>query len=113
MYRSLGLVEQTESFFVAVSREQSRFDRGEESAQRAEGGIHRGGFVAAVDHAIGAGGIAGLGAVVAPVGSRDKLGECFRITILQQVAGLLPSENVVSGHAPWSAGISAFAHQEF
>src|SRR5271165_2756772 len=70
-------------------------------------------FVAAVDHAIGAGGVAGFGAVVAPVGGGEKFGEGFGVAVLQQVAGLLPSENVVGGHAPWGAGIGALAHKKF
>src|SRR5208282_6388060 len=67
MNRRRRLFQHSQSFVIAVSGEQSCFDCGQESAERAEGGVHRGGFVAAVDHAIGAGGIAGLRAVVAPI----------------------------------------------
>jgi len=57
-----------------------------------------------VDHAVGAGGVAGLGAIVAPIRGGEKLGESFGVAILQEIAGLLPSENIVGRHAPRGAG---------
>ena len=55
------------SIFVAA--EQRRLDRGQKPAQRTEHVVHRGRFVSAVHHAIGALGIAGLGAVLFPIGA--------------------------------------------
>src|SRR5271156_4685773 len=110
MNRSLRFVQQAKRFFIAIACEQSSLYRGEESAEGTVNGIYSGGFIAAVNHAIGAGWVAGLGAVVAPIRGRKKFGESFGVAILEQIAGLLPSENVVGGHAPGCAGIGALAH---
>src|SRR5579871_2846706 len=57
---SLRLFQHLESFFVFVGGEQRGFHGGQEAAERTEGCVDGAGLIAAVDHAIGAGGIAGL-----------------------------------------------------
>ena len=85
----------------------------EESAERAEHIVHRAGFIAAVHHAVRALGIAAFGAVAVPIGLADQFLESVGVAVLQQIAGLLPAENVVGGHAPWRAFVIALAHQKF
>src|SRR5208282_1335632 len=70
-------------------------------------------FVAAMHHAIGALRIARLGAVAGPLRSFHQFFVRFGVAILQQVAGFLPSEDVVGWHAPGSALVVALAHQVF
>src|ERR1700730_11952389 len=106
------LLQQTQRLLIAIASGKGRLDRSQESAQRAERGIYRRSFVAAVHHAVGTSWIAGLGPVVLPFGGREQLGKSLRITILQQVAGLLPTENVVGRHAPRRAWVSPLAHEE-
>src|SRR5277367_6251403 len=76
---------------------------GKESAERTERVVHGAGFVAAVHHAIGALGIAALGAVALPFGLAHQLVEGIGVAVLQEVAGFLPAKNVVGGHTPWRA----------
>src|SRR5208282_2312885 len=75
--------------------------------------VHSRGFVAAVDHAVGTLGIAGFGAIILPGGGFEQFLERVGVTVLKQVAGLLPAENIVGGHAPGSAGVLLLAHQKF
>src|SRR5574338_438542 len=51
-------------------------------------------------------------AVVLPVGSLHQLAERFHITVLQKIAGSLPSEYVIRGISPRRALIFTPAHQE-
>src|ERR1700719_2838561 len=106
------LLQQTQRLLIAIASGKGCLHRSQESAQRAERGMYRRSFVAAVHHAVGASWIAGLGPVVLPFGGRKQLAKALRIAILQQVAGLLPAENVVSRHAPGRAWIRPLAHQE-
>src|SRR5258708_3633692 len=112
MHRGRGFVQQLERALVAVAAEQRSFYGGKESAERTECGIHRRGLVSAMYHAIGAGGITRLGTVFLPLRGSEQLGESFGVAILEQIAGLLPSEDVVSRHAPGCARIRTLAHQE-
>ena len=54
-----------------------------QTAQRAEGVIHRGSLVPAVHHAIGTLGISGLRPVVLPLRGRQQFRERIGITVLQ------------------------------
>src|SRR5713226_6257627 len=74
--------------------------------------IHRRSLVSAVYHAVRALRIAGLRAVILPLSGVEQLLERVHVTVLQQIAGLLPPEDVISWHAPWSASISSLAHQK-
>src|SRR5262249_13324378 len=64
-----------------------------------ERGLDRARFEAAVHHAVRARGVAALRAVVLPVRLLDELAEALGIAVLDQVAGLLPAEDRVRGHA--------------
>ena len=68
---------------------------------------------AGVDHALLAGGVAGGVAVVVPVGLVDELFEGVGVTVLEEVAGFLPAEDVVGGHAPGCAFVFTIAHEVF
>ena len=57
-------------------------------------------------------GIAGFVAVSAPIGGVEQLLVRIGIAFLHQVAGLLPAEDAVGGHAPRGAFQMAAAHQE-
>src|SRR5271166_5455379 len=65
-----------------------------------------------MDHAVGALGIAGFRPVVRPVGRLDQFLEGVGVAILQEITGLLPAEDAVSGHTPWGTGELAFTHEE-
>ena len=98
---------------IFVFVEKRRAHRAQESAERAEHIVHGAGFIAAMDHAVRALGIAAFGAVAVPVSFADQFLKCVGVAVLQKVAGLLPAENVVGGHAPRGAFVIALAHQEF
>src|SRR5713226_1688333 len=83
-----------------------------QSTQAAEGMIHRRSFVTTVHHAVRALGIAGLGAVVLPLGGVQQFLKRIYVTVLQQIAWLLPAEDVVRWHSPWRASIGSLAHQK-
>src|SRR6185437_4026543 len=87
-------------------------DHAPEAADRSEAVHHRGGLVAAADHAIGALGIAAGRPVLLPPGGLEQLLEGLGVAVLQQVAGTLPAEDVVGGGAPGRALVMALAHQE-
>src|ERR1700680_2142202 len=106
------LLQQTQRLLIAIASGKGCLHCSQESAQRAERGIYRRSFVAAVHHAVGASWIARLGPVVLPFGGREQLGKAFRITILQKIAGLLPTEDVIGRHAPGRTRISPLAPQE-
>ena len=84
-----------------------------QSSQAAEGMIHSGSFISAMHHAVRALGIARLRAVVLPLGGLEQFLERVHVAVLQQVAGLLPAEDIVGRHAPRRAGIGSLAHQKF
>ena len=75
--------------------------------------VDGGGFVAGVDHAVGALGVAGFGAVFVPGRGFHEFLERIGVAVLQEVAGFLPAEDVEVGHAQVGAFVLAFAHQEF
>src|ERR1700679_3619761 len=85
---------------------------GHEPSERAKHLVHRGRLITAADHAVSAFWIAGSRAVVFPLRLLDQLLERGSVAILQQVAGLLPAEDVVSRIAPWRAFVVPLAHQE-
>src|SRR4051812_10698752 len=74
--------------------------------------IHGAGFVPAVHHAVGAFWVAALVAVALPLGFANQLLEGVRISVLKQVAGLLPAEDVVRRHSPRCALIFPAPHKE-
>src|SRR5262245_21767696 len=47
-----------------------------------------------------------------PLSRFDQLLERLSVAVLQQVAGLLPAEDVVRRHAPWGAGVLPLSHQK-
>ena len=53
------------------------------------------------------------GAVTLPLRALQQFGKAVGVTVLQQVAGLLPAEDVEGRHAPGGARIIALAHQKF
>ena len=63
-------------------------------------------------HAIGAFGVAALVAVVLPHRVVHEFAERIGVALLQEVTGLLPTEQVVTRHAPRSAFVVALAHEE-
>src|SRR5713226_7417764 len=74
--------------------------------------IHGRGFVTAMHHAVRAFRIAGFRAVALPLGGVEQFLERIHVPVLQQIAGLLPAEDVIGWHAPRSASISSLAHQK-
>src|ERR1700739_1504454 len=108
----IPLIELLERVLALIAAECS-LHHAPESAERQEASKHRGGLVAAAHHTIRAFGIAAADAVLFPFRRLHQLLEAVGVAILQQVARLLPSENVVSRRAPWCAIVVAIAHQEF
>ena len=104
-----GLVEQVERVLVRVAREGSA-DHGEEALERTESVDDGWSLIAATDHAVGALGIARGHAVVFPFGFFKKLLVGVGVAFLEQVAGPLPTEDVVGGHAPGNAIVISIAH---
>src|SRR3982074_1979023 len=106
------LLQQKQRLLIAIASGKGGLHRSQEPAQRAERGIYRRRFVAAVHHAVGASWVAGLSPIVLPLGGSEQLSKSLRIAVLQQIAGLLPSEHVVGRHAPGRTRISPLTHQE-
>src|SRR5947208_2684226 len=73
--------------------EERGFCCGGEAAEGAEGGGDGAGFVAAVDHAVAALGIAALVTVGIPVGRLDQLAKRLAVAFAEQIAGPLPAKN--------------------
>src|SRR5690349_7200353 len=113
VYRTHRLLQQLERPRIRIGMEERGLHRIPKAAQGAERMVHRGSFIAAVHHAVGAARVAGLGAVALPLGGFQQLLKGIGVSVLQQVAGFLPAKNVERGHAPGSAGVIALAHQEF
>ena len=113
MHRRGVFLQQLQRAGVAICGEDRSLGGVENSSDGTEDVVDRSSFVAAVDHAVGALGVAGFGAVVFPVGRFHQFGKGIGVAVLQQVTGLLPAEDVVGGHAPGSAGVVALAHEEF
>src|SRR5215469_17969201 len=87
---------------------QRDLDGGERRGEHRLGG---GRLVAAVRHAVRALFIR-AGAVGVPVGGLHQLLEGFRITFAEQIARLLPAEDVACRHAPGGAVIGLVAGEE-
>ena len=105
-------VQSFEGVFVLVAAaEEGGAGGGEEALEGTEGLVDGTGFVAGVDHAVGAAGVAGFGAVLVPLGFVQQLLERVGVAVGEKVAGFLPAEDVVRGHAPGRAGVVALAHQ--
>src|SRR5207248_120870 len=73
--------------------------------------LNGGGFIAAVDHAIGAFRIVS-GAVGIPIGFLHELAEGLGITLAEQIAGALPAEHGAGGIAPGRAMVLLIPRQE-
>src|SRR5229473_3119192 len=73
--------------------------------------LGRGRLVAAMRHAVRAFLVA-AGAVGIPVGGLHQLAERFGVAFAEQIAGLLPAENVARRHAPRGAMIGLVAGEE-
>src|SRR5690349_9606211 len=71
----------------------------------------RGRLVAAMRHAVGALFIL-AGAVGIPIGGLHQLVESLRVAFAEQIAGLLPAEDVARGHAPRRAMIVLIAGEK-
>ena len=84
-----------------------------ESLQRTESVHHRGGLVAAADHASGARSIAAGDPVLLPLGGFQEFLEALSVAVLQEIAGPLPAENIIGRRTPRRALVVAIAHQEF
>src|ERR1700722_17599486 len=97
---------------ILVPIEEGGPNRREESPPGAKHVVDRRRLITAADHAVSAFWIAGSGTVVFPLRLRDQLLEGRSVAILQQVAGFLPAEDVVSRIAPWRAFVVPLAHQE-
>src|SRR6185369_2443325 len=62
-------------------------------------------------HAVGAFFVL-AGAVAVPVGGRHQFLEGLGVAFAEQIAGLLPAENVARRHAPWRAFVGLVAGEE-
>src|SRR5208337_4905685 len=113
MHGMRRLVQHGEGFIIFIGARERSANRAEESTPRAKGIVYGRGFISAVHHTVGALGIARLGPVLLPLGFAHQLVEGVSVAVLQQVAGLLPPEQVEGWHAPCRAGIVALAHEEF
>src|ERR1035441_5590303 len=107
-----GLIEQLERMTVGIQLEVSA-RHGQEALYRAEAVDDRRGLIAATDHAVGALGVAAGHAIVFPGGGFEQLLVTLGVALLEQIAGLLPAEDVIGRHAPRRALVIAVAHQEF
>jgi len=79
------------------------FDRTGKAGDRTKGVINRTGFVSAVNHAIPALFVAAFLSVIFPGSIFDKFLEGRDVTILEEVAGFLPAEDIVGGISPRGA----------
>src|SRR5579859_6887442 len=70
-----------------------------------------GGFIAAVDHAVGAARVA-ASAILLPIGGFHQLFETSRVLISQQIAGRAPASHRVGGRTPGGAAVVPLAAQE-
>src|SRR4029077_14768317 len=96
----------------AATAEQHTAGRAPESAQRTECRAHCRRLISAMDHAIAAAGIPAGATIVGPIRRIDQFLEGLRVTFVEQVARLLPAENVVGRIAPGRAFELPIALQE-
>ncbi len=82
---------------------EGRLGRLVKAGEGTEGRIDRRGLETAMDHAVLALGIVALVAVVVPVGQLHVFLERLHVAVLEEVARLLPAEDVVGGAAPRGA----------
>src|SRR5450755_3974929 len=73
--------------------------------------LHRGGFVSAVDHAVGAFFVV-AGAVRVPIGLVHELAKARCVSLAKQIAGALPSKDVSCRVAPRRAAVLLIAGQK-
>ena len=97
---------------VRVERRQDRLHVRPDAADAGERVVHGARLVAAVHHAVLALRVAALDAVVRPLGLGDEFLERVVVALLQEVARLLPAEDVVGRAAPRGALEIALAHEE-
>jgi len=88
------------------------FDRAGESWERAEGVVDRAGLVSAVHHAVAALHVATFLPIIFPHGIGHELLEGGDVAVLQEVAGFLPTEDVIGGVAPGGAIVVDVALEE-
>src|SRR6266478_1497034 len=108
-----GRIEHGKSAGIIVFGRQARLYGGPQPAESAKRVVDGRGLVAAVNHTVGTLRITRFRAIVLPFGGIQQLLEGVRVAVLEQIARLLPAENVVRRHAPGCAGISPLAHEEF
>ena len=89
------------------------FDRAGEAGEGTEGVVDRAGLVPTVDHAVAALLVAALLAVLFPHGVGHEFFKGGDVTVLEEVAGFLPTEDVVGGVTPRSAVVIDVALEEF
>ena len=85
----------------------------QQATERTEGVVHAGGLVPGVHHAVSTARIAAFRAIVGPLNRVHEFLERIGVAILQQIAGLLPTEDRVCRHAPGSATQFLMTHEEF
>src|ERR1700733_8501468 len=112
MARWLPLVEELHSAFIFVLAEEDPLRSLQEPFKRTEGIVHTTGLIARVHHAVRALWITAFGAIVRPLHRLHQFLEAVRISVLQQIARLLPTEDAKRRHSPRSAGQIFLAHQE-
>ena len=88
------------------------FDCSGEAREGSEGIVDRTGFISTVNHAVPALFITALLSVLFPSGVFHQLFEGRDIAVLEEVAGFLPTEDVVGGVAPRSAIVVDIALEE-
>src|SRR5690348_10271055 len=98
---------------IAMRGKEGRPDCCQQSPERAERIVHGRSLISTVYHAIGAARIARFSPVFMPRRCFHQFLECFCITVLKQITGLLPAKNVVRGHAPGRARVLALTHEKF
>jgi len=98
-----GLGHGKETDGVSGSVGDGGFDRAGEAGDGAKGVINRTGFVSAMNHAIPALFVAAFLSVIFPSRIFYKLLESGDVTILEEVAGFLPAEDIVGWISPRGA----------
>ena len=101
MFVGLGHGKETDRASGSVG--DGSFDRAGESGDGTEGVIDRTGFVSAVNHAVSALFVPAFLSVIFPGRIFHKLLEGGDVTILKEVAGFLPTEDIVGGISPRGA----------
>jgi len=108
-----GLGHGKETDGVSGSVGDGGFDRTGEAGDRTKSVINRTGFVSAVNHAIPALFVPTFLPVIFPGSIFDKLLESRDVTILEEVTGFLPTEDIESGISPRGAVVIHVPLEEF